>query len=802
MEQTMKKSNLGFIAVTAALLGGLASPASANTFEDVTVETGLSGLTDLYDKVVTWCDINLDGWVDIYCAGSLWTNRQGQSFAEMNNLPTHMSSAAHAGTWGDYDNDGYPDFFNFRSRRLFHNNSGTGFTDVTTSVLPTIDSKNSLGAVWGDFDGDGFLDLYIGGYEVWDDNITYPDSILMNRGGEYFEVVWSETLYRARGVVACDFDQDNDLDIYVSNYRLQPNILRVNDGDGSFTDGAAEYNVVSTKSGYAGAHSIGAAWGDLDNDGLFDLFSGNFCHKSDYYGEQPESDFLRNRGPDNNYYFEDLGTCGVAWQESYASPALGDFNNDGYLDLYFSTVYGIIYNNDASVLYLNNGDWTFTDATASSGMGSIIGGISTYQGAWADFDNDGQLDLIAGGHLMRNTGNTNAWLKVKPVGTGEINRLALGTQVRLSDGTSVYTRQVESATGQGNGNEHLLHFGLGANPVLPMELSILWPDGTEEKTIVRAVNQTLVIEKSTANPETSTVLYETFEEAQGLSTGDLAGQNDWGTVDGSNAVVQTATVYAGSQALQVEESTAARFRAMDGDNVWIRFQARISAAPASLPDVAVPDGMVMQVGTDRKLIVYSNSVPVALDVTVPLNNWTAFDIYANRQTCEWALAVDGQNVAANLVSTRLANTANGMEFKSSSTSPLYIDQVEVYEQEPAGTPDSDEDGLPDWWELKYADSVTSADPDTVITDGWTFLHAYRAGTSPASDQPLLISAQVNSRNVAVSWDPQSGRLYDIEWTDDLQSGFTDLVTNMSAQGSFIDYNSDATGFYRLKVRKD
>ncbi len=791
----MKKSNLGFIAVASALLGGPALPAAANTFEDVTVETGLSGLTNLYDKVVTWCDVNLDGWVDIYCAGSLWTNQQGQGFEEMNNLPTHMSSAVHAGTWGDYDNDGYPDFFNFRSRRLFHNNSGTGFSDVTTSTLPTIDSRSSLGAVWGDFNGDGFLDLYIGGYEVWDDNITYPDSILMNRNGEYFEVVWSETRYRARGVVACDFDQDNDLDIYVSNYRLQPNILWVNDGDGSFADGAAEYNTVSTATGYAGGHSIGAAWGDLDNDGLFDLFSGNFSHSG-----QPQSDFLRNRGPDNHYYFEDRGTCGVAWQESFASPALGDFDNDGYLDLYFSTVYGVIYNNDASVLYRNNGDWTFSNITSSSGMGAIIGKTSTYQGAWGDFDNDGQLDLIAGGRLMRNTGNSNAWLKVRPVGTGPINPLALGTQVRLSDGTSTYTRQVESATGQGNGNEHLLHFGLGADPVLPLQLTILWPDGTEEKSVVRAVNQTLVIEKSTQAPETATVLYETFEEAQGMSTGDLAGQNDWGTIDGSNAVVQTATVYAGSQALQVEESTAARFRAMDGDDVWIRFQARISAAPATLPAVATPEAMVMQVGTDRKLIVYSNSVPVELDVSIPLNQWIRFDIYANRQTCRWALALNGDNVASKLVSPWLENAANGMEFKSSSTSPLYIDQVEVYEQEPAVTPDSDEDELPDWWELKYADSVTGADPATLTDSGLTYLQAYVIGTAPDAARPLELLAQISGQRVAVSWPAQIGRLYDIEWTDNLLSGFTSIATNMSLQSQFIDYNSDATGFYRLKVR--
>ncbi|QHI69785.1 CRTAC1 family protein [Tichowtungia aerotolerans] len=796
------KHNSGLIAAAVAVLGVSASLATVNTFEDVTLQTGLNDLTNLYDKVVTWCDVNRDGWVDLYCAGSLWINQQGQAFEKMD-LPYHMSLIAHAGVWGNFDDDEYPDFFNFRSRRLFINQNGTGFTDMTSSMLPTIESRNSQGAVCGDFNGDGFDDLYIGGYEDWDNGITYPDTILLNRNGEYFDNVWSETRYRARGIVACDFDQDNDLDIYVSNYRLLPNLLWVNDGTGLFTDGATEYNVVSTENGYDGGHSIGAAWGDLDNDGLFDLFSGNFSHHSDYYGIQPESDFFRNQGPENNYYFEDLGTCGVSWQESYASPALGDFDNDGFLDLYFTTVYGETYNQDQSVLYLNNGDWTFTDITADSGIGAIIGNKSTYMAAWADFDNDGQLDLITGGRLLRNTGSSNAWLKVRPVGTGEISPLALGTQVRLTDGTSIWTRQVECATGQGNGNEHTLHFGLGSDPALPLKMTILWPDGTEQKALVREVNRTLVIEKTTGSAPKTSILSETFETAQGMSTGDVAGQNNWTTANGTNAVVQTDTVYAGTQALQIEQATAARTQRVENDDVWIRFRARISAAPTSRPDIANPEGIVIQVNTDRSLIVYSNSAPVSLDASIPLDQWTTFDIYANRQSLQWSLALNGTNVAEKMICTSLPEEAHALAFKSSSTSSLYVDQIEIFGQEPSDLPDSDQDGLPDWWELKYADSVFGADPSDVTPGGLTFLQAYALGAAPTSNQILYLSAQIDSRKVAISWDAQLGRRYDVEWTDDLQSNFVTIATNISLQSEFIDYNSTTnTGFYRLKVHKE
>jgi hypothetical protein len=359
--------------------------------------------------------------------------------------------------------------------------------------MPDHPATSSRGACWGDFNNDGFVDLYIGGFEDWDRQITYPNMILMNEGGKGFRLAWSEERYRSRGVTACDFDQDGDLDVYVSDYRLQPNVLWLNDGTGQFRDAAAEYNAIATSPGFDGGHSIGAAWGDFDNDGLMDLFAGNFAHVDDR-GDQPKSRFLCNLGPAQSYHFEDLGTCGVWYQESYASPAAGDYDNDGDLDLIFTTVYGTASFGRLNfpVLYRNDGAFTFADATAEAGVGNLP---PTYQAAWADFDNDGDLDLISGGKLFVNPGGEGHSLRLRLYGDGQrVNWSAIGAQARVQvpgpNGTTLtLTRQVEAGTGEGNQNDLVLHFGLGACEG-PVAVVIQWPNG-ETQTVRRVTADTL-----------------------------------------------------------------------------------------------------------------------------------------------------------------------------------------------------------------------------------------------------------------------------------------------------------------------
>jgi hypothetical protein len=318
--------------------------------------------------------------------------------------------------------------------------------------------------------------------------------ILFNEQGRSFRVAWTENRFRTRGVTAGDFDEDGDLDVYTSNYRLQPNQLWLNDGKGRFKDVAAEYNALATSPGFPGGHSIGAAWGDFDNDGRFDLFAGNFAHQ-DSRGDQPKSRFLRNLGPEKNHRFDDLGPCGVFYQESYASPAAGDYDNDGQLDLFFTTVYGVASfgRKNNAVLYQNAGQFAFSDVTAAAQLGDLS---PTYQAAWADFDNDGDLDLITAGKLFENQGTANNWLKVVVHGDGmAVNRAAIGTQVRIRVGDKTLTRQVEAGTGEGNQNDLTLHFGLGVQKG-SVTLEVFWPNGARQTVGPVEINRVIAVDKA------------------------------------------------------------------------------------------------------------------------------------------------------------------------------------------------------------------------------------------------------------------------------------------------------------------
>ena len=462
----------------------LLPPIDANpehpTFEDVSSQLGVT----LGAGAAAWGDFNNDGFSDLYCGGTLWRNDGGLQFTKM-----PMPSSGSSGLWGDFDNDGFLDLYCWGDGKLLRNEGGLRFVDVSTR-LPKRGTTVCRGAVWGDFNRDGFLDLFVGGYEIWPD-AEYPDVIYISEGGQSFREIWRTKgpVLRARGITAADYDEDGYLDVYVSNYRLQPNQLWKNQGkweddsDGKFVDVAEQAGVNGDKNqGYYG-HTIGSAFGDLDSDGNLDLFVGNFSHPPDY---QDRPKFLRNLGSKGGWKFEDRSSdAGLKWQESFASPALGDFDNDGLLDLFFTTVYP----RDDSVLYRNTGNWKFADVTKASGVKSRL----TYQAAWSDFDNDGDLDLVTNGKLYRNSGNGMHRLKVVLQATGKCNRAAIGAQVRAYLPHSVQLRQVSGGAGEGNQNDLTCHFGLGSHTG-SVRLEIRWPDG-KQQVVHTAADRRVVVEQ-------------------------------------------------------------------------------------------------------------------------------------------------------------------------------------------------------------------------------------------------------------------------------------------------------------------
>ena len=449
-----------------------------------------------------WGDVDNDGFPDLGDGKMIWKNNGGVSFTQLAAVPAKI--------FADVNNDGFLDAYGYQNNSptimdVYRNNSGASFTPLG---FPVLDARNdNRGTCWGDWDKDGDPDLYIAAFEF---NLTpphgamnWPDHLVRNDGGTSFVVNWTEppTPLRSRGVTACDFDHDQDLDIFVCHYRLQANYLFVNSGAGTFANQAAALRADGFQAGHPVspfAHTIGAAWGDMDNDGDFDLFVANFAHPQGWNGiptNQPESQFLENQGSAGGYQFVDrASTVQLEYQESIAAPALADYDNDGDLDFWVGTAIesGSV-GDESPVLYRNEGNWNFTDVTAEAGFGNL--GIS-YQSAWADADDDGDLDLVTNGKIFINQGSGNHWLKVKVDGINQANvgRDAIGTQVKIDlGGGNILVRQVESGTGEHCSNDLVLHFGLGLS-TNDVDLEVTWLNGNTQTVQDVAVDQTVAVQ--------------------------------------------------------------------------------------------------------------------------------------------------------------------------------------------------------------------------------------------------------------------------------------------------------------------
>ena len=450
-------------------------------FLDVTSEAGISISSG---SALSWGDYDNDGLMDFYkgtngYSANVWRNNGGTFSVVQSGL------AGTIGVWGDYDNDGDIDLFTWeddpnssKPRKLYRNDGGT-FVD-RGGDLGSMPATGIFDALWGDWDTDGDIDLYLTGSGG-------VDHICWNNGPPNwtFTVVARTISHDGRGVTAADYDGDNDPDIYVSCYvqsfASAYNQFLQNDGFGGFTDIAAALGVDGGM-----AHTVGSVWGDVDNDGDFDLLMANFSHSYN-----PRLEFFENDGVGN---FTSRGEAGVGWIEEYINASFFDYDNDGDIDLYY-TVFDYIASDDFNVLYSNNGNWTFSQVQLPPSMEDD----SAYSAAWADYDNDGDVDLFTLSKLFKNETNVlrpdNHWLKVKLLGNGTtVNKDAIGAEARIYLGGGVIlTRQVEGGAGGGWGNQNdsTLHFGLGDQGG-PVDLLITWTDGSTQ-VINTSVDQKITI---------------------------------------------------------------------------------------------------------------------------------------------------------------------------------------------------------------------------------------------------------------------------------------------------------------------
>jgi hypothetical protein len=282
--------------------------------------------------------------------------------------------------WGDFDNDGDLDLivlFRDAPVRLYENKPD-GFENVANGLgLPT-DGGNARSVAWGDYDGDGDLDLYIGysGREPPANRLLRND---IDKGRPGFTDVSVQAGAAIQGLTRqvsfIDYDADNDLDLYVA-LRAGVNRLLQNN-DAKFTDVTFQVGIAEPR------RTVGACWFDMDADGDLDLFTAN--QNGDRDG------MFRN----DNGKFQD-----VAIELNVDQPrrpladgsvgcAVADFDVDGDLDLYVAE-----YGDDS--LFQNNGDGTFTDVAKEWGMDNhhhIVTGV------WADVQHDGLPDLYTVGYV-------------------------------------------------------------------------------------------------------------------------------------------------------------------------------------------------------------------------------------------------------------------------------------------------------------------------------------------------------------------------------------------------------------------
>ncbi|MEN8209703.1 MAG: CRTAC1 family protein, partial [Candidatus Fermentibacteria bacterium] len=207
---------------------------------------------------------------------------------------------------------------------------------------------------------------------------------------------------------------------------------------------------------------------DYDNDGDWDLFSANLAHPRYIQFSDRSMLFEQHDG-----YFADVrSSAGIRFEETHSNPLWGDFNNDGWLDLYITS----IYSDRRSFLYLNMGNGTFEDVTWLSGARVFNG----WGAAAADYNLDGRLDLAVGSgdgpSLLENVTAGGNWMLVNVDPPEGINPSGIGCTVTLEQQGVTLMRQVEGGSGTTSQNGGTLHFGLPSD--LPCTVRLYAPGDT------------------------------------------------------------------------------------------------------------------------------------------------------------------------------------------------------------------------------------------------------------------------------------------------------------------------------------
>lgn len=454
-------------------------------FKDVTKKYFKDQRFDFHTGA-TMVDINNDGWLDIY-----------------------VSCAGYA-----YDGED-------RRNKLFINQKGKKFIDQAKEY-GLDDSLNTTQAAFFDADNDGDLDVYLLNHVYLRKNTQYwfqfnkmqkvlgHDKLMMNDNGHFYdrsESMGINSDQYGQGVIISDFNQDGWQDIYVANDFESSDKLYMNKGSGGFEES------ILTKTKHIPFFSMGVDAADINNDGLIDIMGVDMASedhvtsKKNMGGMNADKFWKLVTQKEHYQYmfntlqlnlgdeFIDIGLlAGVAKTDWSWAPLFADFDNDGFQDLYVSNGYlRDLRNSDftnkydrniqlsrqftpfdelqklipssktPNYIFKNNGDLTFSKKSQDWGLEEPI---NVNGAAYADLDNDGDLDMIcnAGGapsFVLENKSSGQNFLKVKLNGAAK-NRNAIGAKIELYQDNQLQVREIQPSRGFQSSVSTTVHFGLGA----------------------------------------------------------------------------------------------------------------------------------------------------------------------------------------------------------------------------------------------------------------------------------------------------------------------------------------------------
>ena len=452
------------------------------TFTDVAGSAGVDDpLAQGYGA--GWADYDNDGDLDLFVANfgssKLFRNEGSEIFADVtaesgvgDPEPDYRTTGV---SWGDYDNDGFLDLFVVRHVVETDGQLPYDRIGLSKAVRPLALYHNA---------GNGTFENVT---SLLGDTSAYPSAA---RGAGFKPAF-------------VDYDNDGDMDIYVVNdfgAANYPNVLWRNDGAG--TAGEWLFTDVSRESGTdLSIFGMGLAAGDYDNDGDLDFYITDIG-ASWFLENQGDGTFVnvtsqtgtgRAAIPEN--WFDDKS---VGWGAVFA-----DLDNDGLLDLYY--VAGQMDNqpcfnmqNQPNAVFLNNGDGTFLDVSAGSGADDSGTGRGVAHG---DFNGDGRTDLFVVnlGRLQGSAGiaklflntseNANHWLDVELIGTAS-NRDGIGARVKVTVGGLTLMMEMGSSQSHTSHSVVPVHFGLG-EATRADTVVIRWPSGKTQVLTDVDVDQVL-----------------------------------------------------------------------------------------------------------------------------------------------------------------------------------------------------------------------------------------------------------------------------------------------------------------------